>query len=164
MTLVEFADPQCPFCRDYTADVMPGLIEKYVKSGDVRMELNLLTFIGADSENLARGGLCRRRTRTGCGSSWTSPTPARSRRTPATPTRRSSTGSPRPPGVDAAEMNSAADSDAVTKQLETAKAAAAKAGVDSTPTFLVGPTGGDLKPVEQADLAAAIDQQLAAAK
>ena len=69
-----------------------------------------------------------------------------------------------PPGVDAAEMNSAADSDAVTKQLENAKAAAAKAGVDSTPTFLVGPTGGDLKPVEQADLAAAIDQQLAAAK
>ena len=33
---------------------MPGLIEKYVKSGDLRMELNLLTFIGADSETLAR--------------------------------------------------------------------------------------------------------------
>ena len=53
VTMVEFADLQCPFCKEYTADVLPDLVEKYVKSGDLRMELNLLTFIGPDSQTLA---------------------------------------------------------------------------------------------------------------
>ena len=54
VTMVEYADLQCPFCRQYTADVLPDLVEKYVKTGDLRMELNLLTFIGSDSETLAK--------------------------------------------------------------------------------------------------------------
>ena len=31
VTMVEFADLQCPFCKEYTADVLPDLVEKYVK-------------------------------------------------------------------------------------------------------------------------------------
>jgi hypothetical protein len=53
VTMVEFADLQCPFCKEYTANVLPDLVEKYVKTGDVKMELNLLTFIGSDSQTLA---------------------------------------------------------------------------------------------------------------
>ena len=53
VTLVEFADPQCPFCAQYTTEVQPDLVEKYVRAGDVKMELRLLTFIGPDSTRLA---------------------------------------------------------------------------------------------------------------
>jgi protein-disulfide isomerase len=51
VTLVEFADLQCPFCRDYTAQVMPTLVD-YVRDGRLRMEFRNVAFIGTDS---ARG-------------------------------------------------------------------------------------------------------------
>jgi protein-disulfide isomerase len=54
VTMVEFADLQCPFCRDYHAQVFPTLLERYVKTGKVRLELRLLRFIGPDSDGLAR--------------------------------------------------------------------------------------------------------------
>ena len=52
--VLEFADLQCPFCRDYTTGVMPGLVQKYVRTGKVRMEFHALAFIGPDSVRAAR--------------------------------------------------------------------------------------------------------------
>ena len=54
VVLAEFADPQCPFCAEYARGVMPELVERYVRSGELRLELNLLAFIGPDSERAAR--------------------------------------------------------------------------------------------------------------
>jgi protein-disulfide isomerase len=54
VTLVEFADPQCPFCREYALNVMPRLIRDYVRTGKVKMEFRALSFIGPDSERAAR--------------------------------------------------------------------------------------------------------------
>jgi protein-disulfide isomerase len=48
-TLTEFADLQCPFCAEYSREVLPTLIERYVRTGKLRMELNVLTFVGDDS-------------------------------------------------------------------------------------------------------------------
>jgi protein-disulfide isomerase len=53
-TLLEFADLQCPFCAQYTRDALPGLLHRYVRSGRLRMELELLSFIGPDSKRAAR--------------------------------------------------------------------------------------------------------------
>jgi protein-disulfide isomerase len=49
VTLVEFADLQCPFCGEYARNVLPTIIDKYVRPGKLKLELNLLTFVGEDS-------------------------------------------------------------------------------------------------------------------
>jgi protein-disulfide isomerase len=36
VTVIEFSDYQCPFCGKFYSNVMPSLIEKYVKTGKVR--------------------------------------------------------------------------------------------------------------------------------
>jgi protein-disulfide isomerase len=49
LTLVEFADLQCPFCAQYSTGVVPALVDKYVRSGDLRMEFRNVAFLGTDS-------------------------------------------------------------------------------------------------------------------
>ncbi|HEU4974531.1 MAG TPA: DsbA family protein [Baekduia sp.] len=52
--LVEFADPQCPFCKEFADGPWPEIVRRYVRAGKVRMELRLMTFLGPDSERGAR--------------------------------------------------------------------------------------------------------------
>jgi len=54
LTLVEFADLQCPFCRDYSTGVMPALVDRYVRAGKLRMEFRNVSFIGNDSLRAAQ--------------------------------------------------------------------------------------------------------------
>ena len=51
--LTEFADLQCPFCAAYARDVLPGVIDRHVRTGRLRLELQVLAFLGEDS---LRGG------------------------------------------------------------------------------------------------------------
>jgi protein-disulfide isomerase len=37
LVLVVFSDFQCPFCRDFTHDVLPQVVEKFVTTGKVRL-------------------------------------------------------------------------------------------------------------------------------
>jgi protein-disulfide isomerase len=48
-TLIEFADLQCPVCQRYTLDVLPSVVQRYVRTGKLRLQLKLRTFIGPDS-------------------------------------------------------------------------------------------------------------------
>jgi len=54
VTLVEFADLQCPFCRDFAVQTLPLIVRDYVRSGKVRLEFQTLAFLGPDSERAAR--------------------------------------------------------------------------------------------------------------
>ena len=54
VTLYEFADLQCPFCKQYTDTIQAQLIEKYVRPGKVKMVWRNLTFLGPDSITGAR--------------------------------------------------------------------------------------------------------------
>jgi protein-disulfide isomerase len=49
-TLIEFADLQCPFCAEFATGELPGVIDQYVRSGELRLELRLLAFLGPDSQ------------------------------------------------------------------------------------------------------------------
>lgn len=49
VTLVEWADPQCPACRTYTEEFFPTVVDEYVRPGNVKTEFRGFPFIGDDS-------------------------------------------------------------------------------------------------------------------
>lgn len=49
VTLIEFADLQCPFCAQAARDALPEVIDRYVRTGKVKLEFRPLAFIGSDS-------------------------------------------------------------------------------------------------------------------
>ena len=60
VTLLEFADLKCPVCRDYTLKVFPQLVDRYVRTGKVRMVMEMQDFVANqdnDSEHAARMAL-----------------------------------------------------------------------------------------------------------
>jgi protein-disulfide isomerase len=153
--VIEFADLQCPFCRDYSLNTMPRLVQDYVRPGKVRMEFRSLAFIGPDSVRAARVAQSAAEqnklwnfvdlayfNQGKENSGWA--TDAVLRRLAGAV-----------PGLDANRAFAARDSAAVTAQLKAADTLATSSGVQSTPTFLVG-RGSSLKAVDAAGLPAAI--------
>ena len=156
VTLVEFADPQCPYCAQYTRDVLPDLVDRYVKAGKLRMELRLVTFLGAedspdDSTRLAsaaysaadQDGLWKfiELAYARQGTEHTGYATDEFIRSVAADT-----------GLNADQVMSDADSAKVAGLIAAAKAKWQDAGLDSTPSFLIGPTGGTLAPLDFSSL------------
>ena len=54
VTLVEYADLQCPYCAQWARDALPTLVEDYVKTGKLRIVFRGLAFIGPDSDKALR--------------------------------------------------------------------------------------------------------------
>jgi protein-disulfide isomerase len=54
LTLVEFVDPQCPYCGEWSRTVLPTLVQSYVRTGKLRIEYRGLAFVGDDSDRLLR--------------------------------------------------------------------------------------------------------------
>jgi protein-disulfide isomerase len=42
VTLEYFADLQCPYCRDFSLEVLPSIIERWVRAGRLRIEFHAL--------------------------------------------------------------------------------------------------------------------------
>ena len=54
VTLVIFGDLQCPLCRDAVENAVPPLIDRYVKTGELRLEFRNYAILGPDSEKAAK--------------------------------------------------------------------------------------------------------------
>ena len=54
VTMVEYADIQCPFCGEFANGALPTLLDEYVRPGKVRLEFRGLYFLGSDSEKALR--------------------------------------------------------------------------------------------------------------
>lgn len=60
VTLMEFSDYQCPFCSRHYRDVMPALVEEYVKTGKLKyvMRENPIQSIHSHAMSAAQAALC----------------------------------------------------------------------------------------------------------
>jgi protein-disulfide isomerase len=165
VTLVEFADLQCPFCAQWATDAFPDLVEEYVRPGKVRIEFRGLAFIGPDSEKALRAALSAGdqdrlwqtvellfQNQGGENTGWVSDELLGAVATSAM--------------LEEEPWREGFDSGAVDDAIEAAAAEATNADINSTPSFLLGPTGGTLERVEVQSLDAdglrpAIEQALA---
>jgi protein-disulfide isomerase len=50
VTMVEYIDLQCPFCRDFELNVLPEILRKYVRTGKLLIQARTIAFIGEDSQ------------------------------------------------------------------------------------------------------------------
>jgi protein-disulfide isomerase len=49
VAVLEFADLQCPFCRAYSEEVLPQVIENQVRGGEAKLDFRNYTIIGPQS-------------------------------------------------------------------------------------------------------------------
>ncbi len=54
VTLVEYADMQCPYCGEFARTTLPALIRDYVRPGKVKLVFRGLEFVGPDSDAALR--------------------------------------------------------------------------------------------------------------
>lgn len=54
VVLIKYEDFRCPFCSKFTADVEPQLIERYVKTGVLRIEWRDFPIFGQESVEMAK--------------------------------------------------------------------------------------------------------------
>ena len=54
VTMIEYADLQCPFCARFSKETFPVLVKRWVKPGKLKIEFRGLAFLGDDSEKALR--------------------------------------------------------------------------------------------------------------
>jgi protein-disulfide isomerase len=152
--IVEFADLQCPYCDEYTVHALPTLVQRYVRTGEVSMRFENLSFIGPGSMTAGRVAaaagqqdklwnfvdlmyLNQGEENTGY------ITPAYIDRLLAAV-----------PGLSVPAALGASRTQAAGGALAQANEVASEDGIDSTPSFLIGRLGGPLRLFQPSSLQA----------
>jgi len=146
VTMVEFADLQCPFCKEYSDNVFPELVKRYVRSGKLRLELRLLRFLGPDSDRLARVAAAA----AAQDRMWQFVELAYDRQgaeNSGYATDEFINKLATDAGMDQADAGTAAEA-----FIREGERAARKAGIQSTPSFLIGPAGGPFEHFQPSEL------------
>ena len=144
VTLVEYADLQCPYCGEFSRNALPTLIQEYVHTGKVRLVFRGLAFVGPESESALRAALAAEsqhrlwnfmhllyENQGAENSGWVTDGFIRSVAAGVA-------------GVNVTRLVADAQSPAVTEEIAAAQRLATSEGVNSTPSFFVGHTGGVL--------------------
>jgi protein-disulfide isomerase len=50
VTVIEYIDLQCPFCRQFETEAMPTILDNYVRKGKAKVEARVINIIGPDSQ------------------------------------------------------------------------------------------------------------------
>jgi protein-disulfide isomerase len=165
VTMVEYIDLQCPVCREFETSTMPTILQRYVRTGKLKVEARPIAFIGEDSERGRQGMIAAEQQNRAFNfaqllyanqgaenSGWLDDTMIASAATSI-------------PGVDVKALQDAMGSSAVSDKEHTYDGQANADQVSGTPTVLVGKTGGQLTALPAGDpgvaaLTAAIDKAL----
>jgi protein-disulfide isomerase len=148
VTLVEFADPACPFCMHFAVDTLPAIAQQYVRTGKVRLVYNGLAFVGPASENALRAieaAAVQNR-------AWNVidllyRNQGNERTNWATNSFLRVLGET-VPGLDLVRMLKDMGSAKTTAAIQASAQKASAEGVHQTPTFFVGLTGGTLRQLQ----------------
>jgi protein-disulfide isomerase len=145
VTLVEYADLQCPYCAEWARTALPVVVDRYVRTGKVRIVFRGLAFIGPDSERALRVVVAAGRqdrmwdlvhglyTSQGAeNSGWATDGLVRAVAGQIA-------------GLDADRLLADRWGRGVVPEMRSAAAAARAAGVSGTPSFEIGPTAGPLR-------------------
>jgi protein-disulfide isomerase len=167
--MVEYIDLQCPVCRDFETNVMPSVIDRYVRAGKLKVIARPVAIIGngVDSQRGRLGMIAASKQNRAFNfaqllyfnqgpedGGWLDDTMVASAAKSI-------------PGVNVAALQAAAKSSAVADQAKTYDSEATRDGLSGTPTVLVGPSGGKLTVVTPGrepstdEMKAAIDAALA---
>jgi protein-disulfide isomerase len=155
VTLVEFADLQCPFCGEWERGTFPTIVRKYVRTGKVKIEFRGLHFIGSDSETALRAALAARSQ----DKLWNVVVNLYERQ------GTENTGwvtndllkqvGDSIPGLDTNRMLAETSSPSVDATIKQTDSLARQIGVDSTPSFFAGRSDGKLSAVKLTSLSPA---------
>ena len=148
VTMVEFADPACPYCMQYAVNTLPEIVQRYVRTGQVRLLYNGLEFVGPASDPALRAIQAAAAQNKGWNvldllyrnqgderTSWASTSLLRSVGASV-------------PGLDGAKMMQDMSAPQTTAAIRAAAQQGSAAGIHSTPSFLVGRTGTTLQPLQ----------------
>ena len=152
VTMTEFADLQCPFCGQYGREVLPTIVERYVRPGKVKLVFRNLDFLGEDSVEAARmaGAAGRQnklyqfvdllyRNQGTENTGWVDDDYLRRLARAA--------------GLDAERAMREREDPAIGAQIDEAKRVAEGAGIDATPAFLLQRAGEEPERLETEALA-----------
>ena len=161
--MVEWIDLQCPYCQQFETQAMPQLIRQYVRNGKLKVETNLIGFLGPDSQRgrlaaLAAGKQDKLYNLTQLlydnqgaeNTGWLNDDILKSAAASV-------------PGLDAERVMTDRNSTEITNRANAFDSQAQADGVRSTPTILVGKSGETPKlvaPSDAATVAKAIDNAL----
>jgi protein-disulfide isomerase len=154
VTLVYYGDLQCPICKDFTLGALPGVIEKWVKGGKLRIEYRALetatrepeTFRNQQTAALAAGAqnkgwyyielFYHQQQEEASGYVTEAYLQGLAKQVP---------------GLNVAKWLSDRNNNAYANQLETEAQEARSLGFNGTPSFQIGKTGGALKRLESSE-------------
>jgi protein-disulfide isomerase len=144
VTIVEFNDMQCPVCADYSRTVFPVLVRDYVRTGKLRMEMRLQSFIGPDSVSAGKAVAAAGKQNL----AWTFAdifygNQGQENSGYVTPDYLKSIAMATP-GLSHPQLVRDAAAPAATIALSAGKAAFDARGLTGTPSFLIGRTGGPM--------------------
>lgn len=143
--IVEFADLQCPYCDQYTVRALPTLVKDFVRTGEVQMRFENLSFIGSGSVAAGRvAAAAARQNRLWNFVDLLYLNQGEENSGYITP-RYLRTLLASVPGLDVQAAVMASSAPGAAAALTEASDLAIHDGIDSTPSFLIGRTGGGLQ-------------------
>jgi protein-disulfide isomerase len=160
VTLVEFADLKCPICRDYSLNVQPTLVQRYVRAGKLKIQFRAQHFVGEQinpGDSLAAARFAEAAARQNrlwnfAGLFYANQQDESTRYVSDAYLRKLGAAIP---GLAVDRALADRSSSAVTAELQGASNEFTARGFTGTPSFLVGRTGGTLAPLDYGQLSPA---------